>query len=107
MLENKYAVQLGFDKDHEPIRSNALNIKANGILDNRQDMFNGDESTLTTKTRTYRFQISPRTTLAEGESHGAGWVGNFGDMEVLIPSIQSLMQSKLFHTANTTVQDGN
>lgn len=107
MIENKYAVQLGFDKDHEPQRSNALNIQANGKLQNRQDMYNGDSSTLKEKARTYRFQISPRTTAAEGASHNVAWIGNFGDVEIFMPGIQHLMQSKLFVTSNTTVMDLN
>lgn len=107
MIENKYAVQLGFDKDHEPQRSNALNIQANGKLQNRQDMFNGDKDTLNEKARTYRFQISPRTTAAEGASHNVAWIGNFGDVEIFMPGIQGLMQSKLFVTSNTTVMDLN
>lgn len=107
MIENKYAVQLGFDKDHEPQRSNALNIQANGKLQNRQDMYNGESSTLKEKARTYRFQISPRTTAAEGASHNVAWIGNFGDVEIFMPGIQHLMQSKLFVTSNTTVMDLN
>lgn len=58
-LETRLAYRMGFGDGDKSLRSTALNIKANGKLDNRNDMFNGDEA----KNRSYQFFTSARSTL--------------------------------------------
>lgn len=82
-------------------RSAALNIKANGVLDSREDMFNGAKE----KNRTWRFMTSEKSLAAP--SKGDGYIGTFNGIEIFVPGMQTLFTSKLFYTSNTTVMDLN
>lgn len=100
-LRLAYAVGFASDGGSAGQRTAALNIKANGVLDNRQDMFNGDKA----KNRTWRFMTSEKSLAAP--SKPVCYVGTFNGTEVYIPGIQRLFTSKLFYTSNTTVMDLN
>lgn len=102
-IEERYAVRVGFgDEDHNK-RSTALNIKANGKLDNRQDMFSGDPE----KNRSYQFFTATRSTVADAGSHQPGWIGTYDGTDIQLPNIHLLLCSKRFYTGNTTVMDLN
>ena len=102
-IEERYAVRVGFgDEDHNK-RSAALNIKANGKLDNRQDMFNSDPE----KNRSYQFFTATRSTVADAGSHQPGWIGTYDGIDIQLPNIHLLLCSKRFYTSNTTVMDLN
>lgn len=102
-IEERYAVRVGFgDEDHNK-RSAALNIKANGKLDNRQDMFSGDPE----KNRSYQFFTATRSTVADAGSHQPGWIGTYDGTDIQLPNIHLLLCSKRFYTGNTTVMDLN
>lgn len=102
-IEERYAVRVGFgDEDHNK-RSAALNIKANGKLDNRQDMFSGDPE----KNRSYQFFTATRSTVADAGSHQPGWIGTYDGTDIQLPNIHLLLCSKRFYTSNTTVMDLN
>lgn len=102
-IEERYAVRVGFgDEDHNK-RSAALNIKANGKLDNRQDMFSGDPE----KNRSYQFFTATRSTVADAGSHQPGWIGTYDGTDIQLPNIHLLLSSKRFYTGNTTVMDLN
>ena len=102
-IEERYAVRVGFgDEDHNK-RSAALNIKANGKLDNRQDMFSGDPE----KNRSYQFFTATRSTVADAGSHQPGWIGTYDGTDIQLPNIHLLLSSKRFYTSNTTVMDLN
>lgn len=102
--ELRLAYTMGFARDNNGSagqRSAALNIKANGVLDSRTDMFNGAEE----KNRTWRFLTSEKSLAAQGKN--VGYIGTFNGIEVFVPGMQSLFTSKLFYTSNTSVMDLN
>lgn len=104
--ESRMAFRLGFGNGQDE-RSAALNIRLNGKLDNRDDMYNLDSSTIKDKARTFRFYTSAKSTLNEAGSKPAGWIGDYAGQAVIIPGIHEMFTSKLFYTANTTVMDLN
>jgi len=105
-LEDRSAYKIGFGGGEE-IRSAALNIKAGGKLENRSDLYNMERGTIEEKARTYKFYTSQRSNVAEAAAHGNGWIGNFGDTEIIVPGIHGLLTSKLFYSSNGTVMDLN
>lgn len=99
-LETRLAYRMGFGDGDASLRSTALNIKANGKLDNRNDMFNGDEA----KNRSYQFFTSARSTLNGCEKD---YVGTYDGIKIFIPNMNQLLVSNRFYTSNTTVMDLN
>ena len=102
--ELRISYTMGFARDNNGSagqRSAALNIKANGVLDNRSDMFNGAEN----KNRTWRFLTSEKSLAAQDKN--VGYIGTFNGIQVFVPGMQGLFISKLFYTSNTTVMDLN
>lgn len=99
-LETRLAYRMGFGDGDASIRSTALNIKANGKLENRNDMFNGDEA----KNRSYQFFTSARSTLNGCEKD---YVGTYDGIKIFIPNMNQLLVSNRFYTSNTTVMDLN
>ena len=102
--ELRISYTMGFARDNNGTagqRSAALNIKANGVLDSRTDMFNGAEE----KNRTWRFLTSEKSLAAQKKN--VGYIGTFNGIEVFVPGMQSLFTSKLFYTSNTSVMDLN
>lgn len=102
-IEERYAMRVGFGDKDANLRSTALNIKANGKLENRQDMFSSDPE----KNRSYQFFTAPRSTVADAGSHQPGWIGTYDGTDIQLPNIHLLMSSKRFYTSNTTVMDLN
>lgn len=105
-IEDRVAYRIGFGGGQE-IRSAALNIKAGGLLENRDDLYNMEKGTIEDKARTYKFYTSQRSNASEANGHGNGWIGNFGDTEIIVPGIHGLLTSKLFYSSNGTVNDLN
>lgn len=102
-IEERYAVRVGFGDGANNMRSAALNIKANGKLDSRHDMFTGGD----TKTRTYQFFTAPRSTVSDAGAHNIGWIGTYDGTDIQLPNIHLLLCSKKFYVGNTTVMDLN
>lgn len=99
-LETRLAYRMGFGDGDKSLRSTALNIKANGKLENRNDMFNGDEA----KNRSYQFFTSARSTLNGCEKD---YVGTYDGIKIFVPNMNHLLVSNRFYTSNTTVMDLN
>lgn len=106
VYENDFAYKVGFGASN-PIRSAALNVNVNGVLDNRDDMFNADPDKADEKARTLQFRTSTQSTSDLGRGKGAGYVGTFDGMDIILPNIDDLFTTKLFYTSNTTVHDNN
>ena len=104
VYEHDFAFLMGFGNNN-PIRSAALNIKLNGYLNSRQEMFTEDD--LENTARTFQFRTSKKSVISEASGKPDGWVGDFEGLVVTIPQIDSLLTTKLFYTSNTTVMDLN
>ena len=102
-IEVRLAYRMGFGDGADSIRSTALNIKANGLLADRTDMFSLDEE----KGRSYQFFTSNKSLSAEANSKPKFWTGSYDGIDIFVPNMNSLLVSKRFYTSNTTVMDLN
>lgn len=104
VYERDFAFLLGFG-NNAPVRSAALNIKLNGQMNSRHEMFTGEN--LENTARSFQFRTSKKSVLSEASGKPDGWVGDFEGLTVVIPQVDNLLTSKLFYTSNTTVMDLN
>lgn len=104
VYERDFAFLLGFG-NNAPVRSAALNIKLNGQMNSRHEMFTGEN--LENTARSFQFRTSKKSVLSEASGKPDGWVGDFEGLTVVIPQVDDLLTSKLFYTSNTTVMDLN
>lgn len=102
-IEVRLAYRMGFGDGADSIRSTALNIKANGLLADRTDMFSLDEE----KGRSYQFFTSNKSLSAEANGKPKFWTGSYDGIDIFVPNMNSLLVSKRFYTSNTTVMDLN
>lgn len=102
-IEVRLAYRMGFGDGADSIRSTALNIKANGLLADRTDMFSLEEE----KGRSYQFFTSNKSLVNEAASKKDGYVGTYDGIDIFVPGIHTLLMSKRFYTSNTTVMDLN
>ncbi len=102
-IEVRLAYRMGFGDGADSIRSTALNIKANGLLADRTDMFSLEEE----KGRSYQFFTSNKSLSAEANSKPKFWTGSYDGIDIFVPNMNSLLVSKRFYTSNTTVMDLN
>ena len=102
-IEVRLAYRMGFGDGDASIRSTALNIKANGLLADRTDMFSLDEE----KGRSYQFFTSNKSLVNEANGKPKFWTGSYDGIDIFVPNMNSLLVSKRFYTSNTTVMDLN
>lgn len=102
-IEVRLAYRMGFGDGADSIRSTALNIKANGLLADRTDMFSLEEE----KGRSYQFFTSNKSLSAEANGKPKFWTGSYDGIDIFVPNMNSLLVSKRFYTSNTTVMDLN
>lgn len=102
-IEVRLAYRMGFGDGADSIRSTALNIKANGLLADRTDMFSLEEE----KGRSYQFFTSNKSLVAEANGKPKFWTGSYDGIDIFVPNMNSLLVSKRFYTSNTTVMDLN
>ena len=102
-IEVRLAYRMGFGDGADSIRSTALNIKANGLLADRTDMFSLEEE----KGRSYQFFTSNKSLSAEANGKSKFWTGSYDGIDIFVPNMNSLLVSKRFYTSNTTVMDLN
>ena len=102
-IEVRLAYRMGFGDGADSIRSTALNIKANGLLADRTDMFSFEEE----KGRSYQFFTSNKSLSAEANGKPKFWTGSYDGIDIFVPNMNSLLVSKRFYTSNTTVMDLN
>lgn len=102
-IEVRLAYRVGFGDGADSIRSTALNIKANGLLADRTDMFSLEEE----KGRSYQFFTSNKSLSAEANGKPKFWTGSYDGIDIFVPNMNSLLVSKRFYTSNTTVMDLN
>lgn len=109
-IEKRWAFRMGFGSDGTGIgeddgsRSAALNIKLNGHLDDKNDLYNMEDED---KVRTFKFYTSERSTRDVGSNKPVGYLADFEGQVVKIPNIMYMFESKRFYTSNTTVNDLN
>ena len=102
-IEVRLAYRMGFGDGADSIRSTALNIKANGLLADRTDMFSFEEE----KGRSYQFFTSNKSLVNEANGKPKFWTGSYDGIDIFVPNMNSLLVSKRFYTSNTTVMDLN
>ena len=97
------AAQVGFGGD-APIRSEVVDTKLTGKLENRDDTLSFDSSKLDEKTRTVQYRMSASPTTKPGV---AGYIGTFNGLDITVPSMNRVMRTRLHYMGNNTVMDLN
>lgn len=87
VIENYAGFRLGFGNGQEA-RSSALDTKLTGKLDDRRDLYNFDEGSLSDKTRTSQFKTSARSTDPSAVGKAPGYIGSLDGMDIVIWSIK-------------------
>ena len=103
VVETMGAAQVGFGGD-APIRSEVVDTKLTGKLENRDDTLNFDSSKLDEKTRTVQYRMSASPTTKPGV---AGYIGTFNGLDITVPSMNRVMRTRLHYMGNNTVMDLN
>lgn len=106
VIENYAGFQLGFGNGQDA-RSSALDTKLTGKLEDRRDLYNYSEDSLSDKTRTSQFKTSARSTDGSANGKAPGYIGSMDGLDIVIPNIENLMVSKLFYIPNASVTDLN
>lgn len=106
VIENYAGFQLGFGNGQDA-RSSALDTKLTGKLEDRRDLYNYSEDSLSDKTRTSQFKTSARSTDGSANGKAPGYIGSMDGLDIIIPNIENLMVSKLFYIPNASVTDLN
>lgn len=106
VIENYAGFQLGFGNGQDA-RSSALDTKLTGKLEDRRDLYNYSEDSLSEKTRTSQFKTSARSTDGSANGKAPGYIGSMDGLDIIIPNIENLMVSKLFYIPNASVTDLN
>lgn len=102
VVVSSFAYQLGFGAD-SPVRSEVVDPKLSGKLENKSDLLNFNTSTIKEKARTIQYRLSAGSTTASG--HGSGYMGNFNGMDVRIINMPEVFKSRLHYMSNNTVKD--
>ena len=99
-----FAYQIGFGGNNA-VRSEVIDPKLVGKLDNKGDLLNFDDDKLTEKTRTIQYKLSSGSDKAK--TSGANYMGTFNGIKVVIPGMTDVFKSRLHYMGNNTVQDLN
>ena len=115
LIEVKQSYEMGFASStgktgpDAGIRSAALNIYAAGHLDNQNDLYNFEQSTLDDKARTFMFTVAKKSLNGAAASKPDFWLGDLTlggkTISMTAPKLDELIRSKIFYTGNATVQD--
>lgn len=103
VVETMGAAQVGFGGS-SPIRSETVDPKLTGKLENRDDTLNFNDATLNQKTRTVQYRMSASPTTKPGV---AGYIGTFNGLDITVPSMNKVMRTRLHYMGNNTVMDLN
>ena len=103
VVESIGAVQVGFGGNN-PIRSEVVDPKLTGKLENRDDTLNFDSDKLDEKTRTVQYRMSAAPTT---KPEIAGYIGTFNGLDIKVPTMNSVMRTRLHYMGNNTVMDLN
>ena len=104
VVETLGIMQVGFDYKKEPIRSEVVDPKLTGKLENRDDTLNFNDATLEEKTRTVQYKMSSSPTT---NTEVPGYVGKFNGESIIIPNISEILKTRLHYMGNNTVMDLN
>lgn len=104
VVESMGFMQVGFDPRDKAIRSEVVDPKLTGKLENRDDTLNFNSATLNQKTRTVQYKMSSAPTTNPGEP---GYVGEFNGEPIIIPQISEILKTRLHYMGNNTVMDLN
>ena len=99
-----FAYQIGFGGANT-VRSEVVDPKLVGTLDNKGDLLNFEDDKLNAKTRTIQYKLSSGSANAMG--NGANYMGTFNNIKVVIPGMTDVFKSRLHYMGNNTVQDLN
>ena len=99
-----FAYQIGFGEANT-VRSEVVDPKLVGALDNKGDLLNFEDDKLNAKTRTVQYKLSSGSANAMGS--GANYMGTFNNIKVVIPGMTDVFKSRLHYMGNNTVQDLN
>ena len=99
-----FAYQIGFGGD-SAVRSEVVDPKLAGKLENKSDLLNFSDDKLTEKTRTIQYKLS--TGSKNAPSSGSNYMGTFNDIKVVIPGMTDVFKSRVHYMGNNTVQDLN
>ena len=83
------------------VRSEVVDPKLCGKLDDHSDIINFDED----KTRTVQYRMSGKSLAAPSKS--AGYIGTFNGMDICLSNMNSVMRTRLSYMSNNTVMDLN
>lgn len=104
VVETLGIMQVGFDFNKEPIRSEVVDPKLTGELENRDDTLNFNDDTIEEKTRTVQYKMSSSPTT---KPDIPGYVGKFNGESIIIPQISEILKTRLHYMGNNTVMDLN
>ena len=104
VVESMGFMQVGFNPSDKAVRSEVVDPKLTGKLENRDDTLNFNDATLNEKTRTVQYKMSSSPTTNPNEP---GYVGEFNGEPIVIPQISEILKTRLHYMGNNTVMDLN
>ena len=104
VVESMGFMQVGFNPSDKAVRSEVVDPKLTGKLENRDDTLNFNSATLNQKTRTVQYKMSSAPTTNPNEP---GYVGDFNGEPITIPQISEILKTRLHYMGNNTVMDLN
>lgn len=104
VVMSTFAYQLGFGGAYS-VRSEVIDPKLTGKLENKADLLNFATDTLDEKTRTVQYRTSAGSSVAP--SSGANYMGEFNGIKVRVPSMENVLTSRVHYMGNNTVKDLN
>lgn len=104
VVMSTFAYQIGFGGD-SAVRSEVVDPKLAGKLENKSDLLNFSDDKLTEKTRTIQYKLSSGSKNAP--SSGSNYMGTFNNIKVVIPGMTDVFKSRVHYMGNNTVQDLN
>ncbi len=97
----KMQIVFGDANGRAEVRSEVVDPKLCGKLDDHSDIINFDED----KTRTVQYRMSDKSEAAL--SKGSGYIGTFNGMDICLSGMNSVMRTRLTYMSNNTVMDLN
>jgi hypothetical protein len=97
----KMQIIFGDANGRAEVRSEVVDPKLCGKLDDHSDIINFDED----KTRTVQYRMSDKSLAAPDKS--AGYIGTFNGMDICLSNMNSVMRTRLSYMSNNTVMDLN